>query len=229
MVLQRDKPVTIRGTADKGKTVEVTFAGQALEAAVGPDGTWTVTLAPLQANAEGTELVVRDGKQTTSLKNVVVGDVILFARQTSIDIRLGRDDAGRALANAHPAMPGYRAMTIHTVPAADPASDLSADATAGWFVLDAERAATLSAAAYHLGRDLAFTPSFGVGWYVRGRDRDLGNPVVFRSGFQLGLRVEERLRLGFAYHHLSNWRLGEKNPGAETFLPVLSFPVEELR
>jgi hypothetical protein len=79
-----------------------------------------------------------------------------------------------------------------------------------------------------VGRDLAFTPSFGVAWYVRGRGRDLGHPLVFRSGFQLGLRVEERLRVGLAYHHLSNWRLGEDNPGAETFLPVVAFPSEEL-
>ncbi|MBT7066630.1 MAG: hypothetical protein HN919_10035, partial [Verrucomicrobia bacterium] len=44
MVLQRDKPLTISGLADKGAQVTIAFAGQEKSAKAGDGGTWSVTL-----------------------------------------------------------------------------------------------------------------------------------------------------------------------------------------
>jgi len=92
MVLQREKPVLIRGFATKGADVTVTFAGQTKKETADANGEWSITLEPMKASAKGQVLECRgagvEGKVT--LDNVVVGDVFLFARQTSIDVGLGR-------------------------------------------------------------------------------------------------------------------------------------------
>ena len=53
-----------------------------------------------------------------------MGDVILHARQTSIDISLGRDDAGKKMASSHKTDPMLRAISIKAIQAAKPLNDL---------------------------------------------------------------------------------------------------------
>ena len=52
MVLQRDIPVKIYGTADAGERVSVKFAGAEKSTKAGKDGTWSVTLDPMPANSK---------------------------------------------------------------------------------------------------------------------------------------------------------------------------------
>jgi hypothetical protein len=53
MVLQRDKPTVIRGTAEKGAEVTVEFSGQKKKGKADENGNWAVTLDPLAANSQG--------------------------------------------------------------------------------------------------------------------------------------------------------------------------------
>ena len=55
MVLQRDKPTVIRGTAEKGTEVTVEFSGQKKAAKVDENGNWSVTLDPMPANTQVNE------------------------------------------------------------------------------------------------------------------------------------------------------------------------------
>ena len=48
MVLQREKPVAVWGTAAAGEKVTVLFAGQSVSTTAGADGRWIVHLAPLK-------------------------------------------------------------------------------------------------------------------------------------------------------------------------------------
>jgi len=165
MVIQRQKPVVIRGTAKKAAEVTVRFAGQEKTAKADDAGAWSVTLEPLPASAEGKELKCRvsGDADTVVLKNVVVGDVILFARQTSIDISLERNEEGRKAAAAHKKNPLLRAMAVTTVPAVRPQADLAEGSTSGWSEVDRDSALKLSGAAYYLGRDLAAEADVPVG------------------------------------------------------------------
>jgi sialate O-acetylesterase len=177
MVLQRDKPVLIRGFANPATEVTVTFAGQTKKVAADAKGEWAVTLDALPASSEGRRLTATSSGATTELKDVVVGDVILFARQTSIDISLGLDEAGRQAATALGGNPLLRAIVIKTIPAMDPQADLSQEATTGWAVAGKDQALKMSAAAFHLGAklvneakapvgiiDLNMGPGFAIGW-----------------------------------------------------------------
>ena len=72
-------------------------------------------------------------------------------------------------------------------------------------------------AEYDLGK-LNITPSFTPGLYSEGDGKDLGHPIEFKSELQLSLDVSPNSELGFSYNHLSNASLGEKNPGANSYM-----------
>lgn len=77
MVIQRDKPTVVRGTADKGSEVTVEFAEQKKSAKTDAQGNWAVTLDPMPANSQGQKLTIHSPLATRplTLDNVVVGDV----------------------------------------------------------------------------------------------------------------------------------------------------------
>ena len=160
MVLQRQKPVVVRGFADKAAKVTVTFAGQTKKATADDTGAWSVTLDAMPAGDKAAELVAESAGKKAKLGNVLVGDVFLFARQTTIDISLGRDDAGKKAAAD---VPSVRVITIRTIPAYDPQKDLDKEATSGWTVLSREAALKMDAAAFYMARDLAKKTDVPVG------------------------------------------------------------------
>jgi sialate O-acetylesterase len=88
-VLQRDKPVPVWGTADAGETVSVTFGTQTLSTVAAPDGRWSLTLAPLAANATPATLTLK-GKNTIVLQDIVVGEVWLASGQSNMEWSLSR-------------------------------------------------------------------------------------------------------------------------------------------
>ena len=164
MVLQRDQPALVRGFADAGAVVTVAFGGQQKQATAGADGAWSVTLDPLSASTKPQDLKVSAAKgKPLTVSNVLVGDVFLMARQTSIDISLGRDEQGKAEAAALKANPNLRAISIKARPASSPQADLAAGATDGWTAVGKDSALKMTAAAYYLGRDLAAKGDVPVG------------------------------------------------------------------
>jgi len=72
-------------------------------------------------------------------------------------------------------------------------------------------------AQYKIGL-LNFTPSFAPGYYNEGNGKDLGHALEFKSEVQLSLELPKDSQLGFSYNHLSNASLGDKNPGANSYM-----------
>ena len=72
-------------------------------------------------------------------------------------------------------------------------------------------------AQYKFG-NINVTPSFTPGLYHEGEGKDLGHPVEFKSEVQLSLNLFQNSQLGFSYNHISNASLGEKNPGANSYM-----------
>jgi hypothetical protein len=72
-------------------------------------------------------------------------------------------------------------------------------------------------AEYNVGK-LNLTPSFTPGLYGQGDGKDLGHMVEFKSEVQLSLDVFKDSELGFSYNHISNASLGDKNPGANSYM-----------
>ena len=72
-------------------------------------------------------------------------------------------------------------------------------------------------AQYKIGA-LNFNPSFAPGLYHEGNGKDLGHIIEFKSELQISLDLSENSELGFSYNHLSNASLGDKNPGANSYM-----------
>lgn len=94
MVLQRDCPLEVRGTANAGEEVTVSIAGQKQRAKTGPDGQWCVRLKPMQAGGPHT-LTVSAGKTRLHFSNVLVGEVWLCSGQSNMEFMLKEASTAR--------------------------------------------------------------------------------------------------------------------------------------
>ena len=65
---------------------------------------------------------------------------------------------------------------------------------------------------------LKITPSFAPGFYHDGDGKDLGSPLEFKSEVQMSLDLSNTMQLGMSYNHISNASLGDKNPGANSYM-----------
>ena len=63
-----------------------------------------------------------------------------------------------------------------------------------------------------------FTPSFTPGLYFEGDGKDLGHIIEFKSELQFSLNLFQNSELGLSYNHISNASLGDKNPGAHSYM-----------
>jgi len=66
--------------------------------------------------------------------------------------------------------------------------------------------------------ELTFTPSFAPGLYHKGDGKDLGHVLEFKSEVQLSYELSKDSRIGVSYNHVSNASLGDKNPGANSYM-----------
>ena len=70
---------------------------------------------------------------------------------------------------------------------------------------------------YEFG-SLKLTPSFTPGIYSQGDGKDLGSPIEFKSEIQLSFDLTKNTIFGMSYNHISNASIGEKNPGANSYM-----------
>jgi len=70
---------------------------------------------------------------------------------------------------------------------------------------------------YDLGL-FTFTPSFAPGYYNSGDGKDLGHALEFKTEVQMSLNLSDTTEFGMSYNHISNASLGDKNPGANSYM-----------
>ena len=66
--------------------------------------------------------------------------------------------------------------------------------------------------------NLTFTPSFAPGLYHEGDGKDLGHVLEFKSEIQFSYELSKDASVGLSYNHISNASLGDKNPGANSYM-----------
>ena len=72
-------------------------------------------------------------------------------------------------------------------------------------------------AEYNVG-SFNITPSFAPGYYNAGDGKDLGHALEFKTEVQMSLNLSDTTEFGLSYNHISNASLGEKNPGANSYM-----------
>ena len=186
MVLQREKPVAVWGTAAAGEKVTVLFAGQSVSTTAGADGRWIVRLAPMKASGEGRVLMANGA----SVKDVLVGEVWLCSGQSNMTMAMWSNpyvgQHGNRENNGYlDAMivdePFVRACTVPSVWSAQP-KELSAPLK--WDRLAPGRQKSFSALAFHYGLILHRTLKVPVGVVVSAWGGTYIEPWISPDGYR---------------------------------------------
>ncbi len=147
-VLLSGAPVPVWGWADAGEKVEVSFAGQTKTATPDAHGKWMVKLDALKADAKPQELSVK-GKNSLSVKDVLVGEVWLGSGQSNMAMTVNRakDFEKEQAASNVPEMRMFTVISGASTKAED-------DCQGVWLVCKPEKVGVFSAALFFCGREI---------------------------------------------------------------------------
>jgi len=146
-VLQRDRPVTVWGTADPGERITVRVAGHGASTTTSADGRWSVELPPLKAGGPHVLQVI--GKRTVRIEDVLVGEVWVCSGQSNMQWPVGQSrDAKEEIAAAD--HPRIRLLTVPRRAAVEPQEDVEAR----WTACAPDTVGPFSAVAYYFGREI---------------------------------------------------------------------------
>ncbi len=195
MVLQRDVPLPVWGTARPGEAVTVTLNNQSDTATAGDDGHWQALLPPAAAGGPFT-LVVAGPNNSVRLTDVLVGEVWVCSGQSNMEWRL-RDTFQPTEAIAKSANDKIRLYTVKRNPAGEPQTTCEGQ----WSICGPDTVATFSAVGYYFGRDLQKALNVPVGlihtswggtpaqaWTSRDKLRSVGSLRYYAEDFDRAMK-----------------------------------------
>ena len=148
-VLQRDKPITLRGTATPAATLTIKLGTTTAETVADFGGRWEATLPAMPADATPRDLIITGDGLDAVVRDVVVGDVWLCAGQSNMGYALAKATGG-VDAVAASADPLLRECTVTVDGAPTPQSDV----TATWRAASPQTSGTFSAVGYFFATKL---------------------------------------------------------------------------
>lgn len=151
MVVQRERPLPVVGTAPAGAAVAVAFAGHEAETTADGAGRWRVELPALPAGGPH-ELVVSVGDATRRIGDVLVGDRWICAGQSNMGVSVSRTAEGAGILK-RPEVDALRLCRFRSRPAAEPVAALRDDQRI-WRHADGDSVPGFSAVGYAFGRAL---------------------------------------------------------------------------
>lgn len=147
MVLQRDRPIPVWGTAAAGEAVSVELDGQKGATKADKNGNWRLELAPMVASS-GLTLRVQ-GHNTLTISDVAVGEVWLASGQSNMAMPVSSaQNADAEIAAAQ--FPLIRQFRVERRVAASPQSEIGGQ----WQSASPATVGGFSAVAYFFAREL---------------------------------------------------------------------------
>ncbi|WP_255025357.1 sialate O-acetylesterase [Coprobacter tertius] len=148
MVMQRNSPVKIWGTADKKEPVEITFKGEKYKTRANSKGEWQVTL-PAMSHGGPFTLEIKGKKNTITLQNIMIGDIWLCSGQSNMEWPVsfalnGKEEIKSA---------DYPNIRLYNVPQKMEIVPMN-NINAKWEPCSPETAGNFSAVAYFFARDI---------------------------------------------------------------------------
>lgn len=172
MVVQRDKPFTIWGTAAANEkiTVNVSWSTTTLNTFADASGNWKVTAPASKVNTTSQTITVKPSSSTaTVLTNILIGDVWVCSGQSNMVMPVdaispftGVIDYEAEIAAAN--YPLIRTLTVQEDYESSPATDLKT--AVKWNICSSQNAGSLSAVAYFFARKLHTTLGVPIGIIV---------------------------------------------------------------
>ncbi|MEM7011518.1 MAG: sialate O-acetylesterase [Verrucomicrobiota bacterium] len=151
-VIQADLPAPVWGKGDVGAKIKVEFAGQTQGTTVGDDGTWLVTLDPMNSNADGQPLKVSSGDESKTLNDILVGEVWVCSGQSNMAWAVRNTDDAEMVQKEAAANEYAKIRLFKVAPAGEdkPLTDLNIS----WQLANEETVVSFSATGFYFGRAL---------------------------------------------------------------------------
>ena len=147
MVLQQGLELPFWGWAEPGEAVTVTVAGKPAMATTAADGRWMVR-HPAVTKSGVVEVIIA-GKNSITLKDVLVGDVWICSGQSNMQLRVSES------ANAKDEVPAAKFPTIRLFQVErQTALEPQTDVQGRWIECSPESVGDFSAVGYYFGREL---------------------------------------------------------------------------
>ena len=190
-VVQRDRPVVVRGEADPGEYLTVRFAGAERPVRADRAGLWSVSFPAMKAGGPHRIRVTGAAGATATADDILVGDVWLCSGQSNMEFSVSQSTSGPAEARAA-ADPRLRLITIPQRSALTPQREVPGDVR--WQRADPASVGDFSGACYFMVRDLRARQRVAVGAI----DASLGGTAIRawmseRSARAAGAEAEAQL------------------------------------
>ena len=163
MIIQRDKPFILKGTANAGSKVTARLGKEKKSTKAAADGKWQMEFGPL-SRGEGLELKIKNEDKEITFNNIAVGEVWLCSGQSNMAFMLKEGTS----AQKHIASTKGRGIRIYDMKPRVITNPVAWDSTelvklnrhdyylpTEWKELAPDNAADFSAVAYHFGAMLA--------------------------------------------------------------------------
>ena len=157
-VLQRERPISVWGSADPGEAVSVTLGEAKASTRADRAGQWRVELPAMQAGGPH-RLVATGADGTATANDVVIGDVWLCSGQSNMELSVSHSLGADAAAQAAPD-PQLRLFTVPRAAAEVPKTEL---AGGPWQIAGPDSVPAFSAACYFMIRDLRASEGVPIG------------------------------------------------------------------
>jgi sialate O-acetylesterase len=156
MVLQRDQPVPVWGSAEPGETVVIEFGGKKETVTADASGHWRADLPALSASTEPREFAISGSKgESKKFSDVLVGEVWLCSGQSNMERQLGLRPGQKPIVDwerevAEAKHPLIRQLYVEQHTSITPLSV----APMSWTVCSPETVTNFTAVGYFFARDL---------------------------------------------------------------------------
>lgn len=97
MVLQRDQPIVLRGTAEPGESVSVFLGSEQVAIRADTTGNWEARLRPRTASKTPVALRAKAASGEAKAEDVLVGDVWICAGQSNMEFAVGREQKANVM------------------------------------------------------------------------------------------------------------------------------------
>jgi len=149
-VVQRDRPLPVWGWATPGATVEVAFDGRNAKTTASDTGAWRVELPAHSAGGPFVMSIRESSGHTTTLRDVLVGDVWLASGQSNMEWPVAQaQNADQEIARANDT--GIRHFKVPKSWSGQPEAHLTGGQ---WQAASPQTAGQFSAVAYYFAREL---------------------------------------------------------------------------
>ncbi len=148
MVLQQKTGAKLWGSATPSSVVHVQFSGNSYSATADASGAWMLNLKDLQANKQGTSLVITSEGDTKTIKDVLVGEVWLASGQSNMEWFMYKTDSKAYATQVNqPLIRQYHASNAAT---GEPQNNFKGQ----WISADSTTTSKFSAVAFHFAESI---------------------------------------------------------------------------